>query len=270
MMRAFCQMKAGRIAVPRRTRNDRRRYRFAAGLLVILFLTGCGSLAGPTGEAVASPTPAENQVAVGSTEAPAPLPETGTSPQPALEATVPSTQVPSTAVQASETQAPAVGPTCTSPADLTPAMTEGPYYKAGSPERASLLEPGIPGERLVITGYVLTPDCQPIANALLDFWQADGQGVYDNAGYRLRGHLFTDQAGRYQIETVVPGEYPGRTEHIHVKIQPPGGDILTTQLFFPGVQRNETDRIFSPELLVEVEGTGNGIQALFNFVVNAQ
>src|SRR5437773_2103220 len=75
---------------------------------------------------------------------------------------------------------------------ITPAVTEGPYYKAGSPERTDLLEAGIPGTKLVITGYVYDRNCQPIAGAWLDFWQADGNGQYDNSGYKLRGHQFTD------------------------------------------------------------------------------
>ena len=89
------------------------------------------------------------------------------------------------------------------------------------------------GERLIVTGYVLDQDCKPVAGALLDFWQADGEGVYDNEGYRLRGRQYTDAEGRYRLETVIPGEYPGRTEHIHVKAQAPGGRVLTTQLYFP-------------------------------------
>ena len=72
--------------------------------------------------------------------------------------------------------------------DLTPAQTKGPYYTPNTPERASLIEPGITGTRLVVTGYVLTTGCKPVARALLDFWHADDQGQYDNAGYRLRGH----------------------------------------------------------------------------------
>src|SRR5262245_5398486 len=98
-------------------------------------------------------------------------------------------------------------PSCTDHDNVTPAQTEGPYYKRNSPQRTSLLEPGITGTKIVITGFVLATDCQPIAQALVDFWQADAQGGYDNAGYRLRGHQFTDAAGRYTLETVIPGLY---------------------------------------------------------------
>lgn len=81
---------------------------------------------------------------------------------------------------------------CASPADLTPPMAAGPFYKPDAPERSSLVEPDMGGTRLVLSGYVLAPNCEPLPNALLDFWQADDQGQYDNAGYRLRGRQYSD------------------------------------------------------------------------------
>jgi protocatechuate 3,4-dioxygenase beta subunit len=159
---------------------------------------------------------------------------------------------------------------CTSPVTLTPAVTEGPYFKANSPERASLIGTGIAGTRLTLTGYVLTADCKPVAKALLDFWQADAQGVYDNSGYTLRGHQFTDANGRYQLETVIPGIYTGRTEHIHVKVQAPNGPILTSQLFFPNVAGNQSDSIYNPALLIKVLTNGGSMQATFNFIISSR
>jgi protocatechuate 3,4-dioxygenase beta subunit len=146
-------------------------------------------------------------------------------------------------------------------------QTEGPYYTPDTPERRSLLEEGMPGTRLILVGYVLDQNCQPIPGAWLDFWQADADGQYDNTGYTLRGHQFTDSQGRYYLETVRPGEYPGRTEHIHVKVQPPGGNVLTSQLYFPGVSQNQQDGIFDPSLIVTLEERGDYILAYFNFVV---
>jgi len=86
----------------------------------------------------------------------------------------------------------------------TPSQTEGPYYKPNTPMRASLLEPGMPGTKLVIEGSVLTTGCKPVPRAMLDFWQADATGRYDNAGYRLRGHQLTDESGRYRLEPSCP------------------------------------------------------------------
>jgi len=121
-------------------------------------------------------------------------------------------------------------PDCDDHDEPTPPETEGPFFTPNSPERTSLLESGMPGTRIVLTGRVLSPGCKPVAGALLDFWHADDSGEYDNQGYRCRGHQFTDADGRYRLETVVPGLYPGRTRHFHVKVQPKGGRVLTTQI----------------------------------------
>ena len=153
---------------------------------------------------------------------------------------------------------------------LTASQTEGPYFKTNSPERASLVTDDMQGTLLTITGQVLAQDGTPVANALLDFWQADASGAYDNSGYTLRGHQYTDENGNYTLTTVVPGLYPGRTRHIHVKVQAPGGPILTTQLYFPGEPRNNTDGIFDPSLVLDIQDNADGTQAAtFNFVVQA-
>jgi protocatechuate 3,4-dioxygenase beta subunit len=122
-------------------------------------------------------------------------------------------------------------PTCTG---LTQSQTEGPYYKPDTPQRNSLFEKGMQGTRLILVGYVLDQNCKSLPNTWLDFWQADANGEYDNAGYRLRGHQFTDAQGRYYLETILPGLYSSRPiEHIHVKVRPEGGQEITSQLYFP-------------------------------------
>lgn len=123
-------------------------------------------------------------------------------------------------------------PNCT--ATPTPAQAEGPYYKPGTPQRNSLLEPTMQGTRLLVVGYVLDQNCKPLPNTWIDFWQANANGEYDNDGYALRGHQYTDNQGRYFLETVVPGLYASRPiEHIHVKLKSPNGSELTSQLYFP-------------------------------------
>jgi protocatechuate 3,4-dioxygenase beta subunit len=156
---------------------------------------------------------------------------------------------------------------CTAPAEPLPSLTEGPYFKAGSPERTSLIEPGTAGEPLTLRGFVFDVECTPLSGAKLDFWQADSNGAYDNAGFQMRGHQFTDAAGAYVLTTVVPGLYPGRTEHIHVKVQPQGGTVLTTQLFFPDVTGNQTDRIFDSRLVIRMQHANNGWAGTFDFIV---
>jgi protocatechuate 3,4-dioxygenase beta subunit len=156
-------------------------------------------------------------------------------------------------------------PECSPKAAGTPAQTEGPFYTPNTPQRSSMREPGIKGTPLLLSGFVLTRACDPVKGALLDFWQADADGEYDNRGFRLRGHQFSDDAGRYQLETVLPGLYPGRTRHIHVKVRAPRGRVLTTQLYFPGEAANARDGIFRRELVVRPGRDA----ARFDFVVDA-
>ena len=159
-------------------------------------------------------------------------------------------------------------PECADADEPTPSMTEGPFFTPRSPRRSSLLEPGMAGTRIVLSGRVFTRDCRPVPGALLDFWHADDAGDYDNEGYRLRGHLFTDAEGRWRLETIVPGQYPGRTRHYHLKVRAPGGHVLTTQLFFPGDARNQRDGIFNPDLLMVVSDAKDGKHGRFNFVLD--
>jgi protocatechuate 3,4-dioxygenase beta subunit len=151
----------------------------------------------------------------------------------------------------------------------TIAQTEGPYFTPNSPMRTSLVETGMSGTRLVLEGQVLTRSCSPVARAMVDFWQCDNAGVYDNSGYRLRGHQFTDDSGRFRLETIVPGLYTGRTRHIHVKVQAPNRPVLTTQLYFPNEPGNSRDGIYNEALLLEDYRDASGGKAgRFDFVLN--
>lgn len=180
----------------------------------------------------------------------------------------PPTSTPARAIATVAGQPTAVRNTCRTPVSATIAQTEGPYFKAGTPQRTSLLEPGVEGTSLVIGGHVLTADCAPVAGVVLEFWQADANGTYDNGGYRLRGHLSTDAQGRYVVTTIVPGLYPGRTRHIHVKPLSPSGASLTTQLYSSNEPQNARDGIFELRLVMAVVTATDGAQmAIFDFVL---
>ncbi|WP_418958491.1 carbohydrate-binding protein [Streptomyces tritici] len=164
--------------------------------------------------------------------------------------------------------APEPTPACDDGDDPTPPQMEGPYFKPNSPLRTSLLEPGTAGIRLTVAGYVFGRACRPLSGVLLDFWQADTNGAYDNTGFRFRGHQFTDSRGSFALTTIVPGLYPGRTRHLHVKVQAPGRPVLTTQLYFPNEPRNATDQLFDPRLLMTVRDAGGAREAVFDFVLD--
>jgi len=149
--------------------------------------------------------------------------------------------------------------------ELTALQTEGPFFKPKSPERRSFIESGFHGEKLILSGVVFSRACTPVANALLDFWHSDDMGEYDNQGFSYRGHQFSDAEGRFRLETIVPARYPGRTRHIHVKVQAQGRRVLTTQVYFPGDPGNRRDPLFRDALaLRNVGGEGR-----FDFVIEA-
>jgi protocatechuate 3,4-dioxygenase, beta subunit len=131
---------------------------------------------------------------------------------------------------------------------LTPRQTEGPFYpeepiavdedltaRPGSAQRAR-------GTPLKLTGQVLDAQCQPVANALVEIWQADDNGVYKHSAasdpedldpnFQYSGKVNTDDQGKYGIKTIRPGKYPGRTPHIHFRVVLPDGQSLVTQLYF--------------------------------------
>ena len=149
--------------------------------------------------------------------------------------------------------------------ELTSPQTEGPFFKPRSPERHILMESYSEKEKIILSGVVLSRTCKPVAKALLDFWHADDMGEYDNDGFRWRGHQFTDIEGRFFLATIVPARYPGRTRHIHVKVQVPGRRVLTTQIYFPGDPGNGRDSLYRAELTMRRKGE----DARFDFVIDA-
>jgi len=100
---------------------------------------------------------------------------------------------------------------------------EGPFYKAGAPERSSI------GRGLVISGAVRTAgSCAPLPKARIEWWQVNPQGQYDDAH---RATQAADAEGQYHFETNFPIAYFGRPPHIHVKVLAPGHRPLTTQIY---------------------------------------
>lgn len=154
------------------------------------------------------------------------------------------------------------------PDEPTPELTAGPFYKPNSPLRAKLVDDHAKGKKLVVVGRVLDTTGRPVPRALLDFWHCDENGAYDNVGFRFRGHQFADDKARFKLETLYPGLYPGRTRHIHVRVQPPNGRILTTQLYFPGEPGNARDPLFRKSCLLELKETRDAVEASFAFVLS--
>ena len=149
----------------------------------------------------------------------------------------------------------------------------GPFYKAGAPFQSELCASGSGGGRkLVVTGRVLgMPECTPLADALVEVWQADERGEYSQVGARrddarclLRASMKTDAAGRYRYATIQPGEYPGRPSHIHYRVSGERYATLVTQLYFA------RSRGVPDGLVVSVSRNAQGVlQAVFDITLAA-
>jgi protocatechuate 3,4-dioxygenase beta subunit len=108
---------------------------------------------------------------------------------------------------------------------LTPEQDEGPFYIDFAQVRQDIVEDrrGVP---LALTVAVVDSNtCRPIRNAAVDIWHCDALGTYSGEPSEgsvgrtyLRGIQLTDDSGRVKFATIYPGQYPGRTTHIHVKV----------------------------------------------------
>jgi protocatechuate 3,4-dioxygenase beta subunit len=149
---------------------------------------------------------------------------------------------------------------------------EGPFFLPGSPERDDLLEAGITGTVVHLSGKVMIEGCGgPLSGALLDFWQANDAGAYDDV--KLRGHQYAGADGSYQLTTIRPGHYLNgaqyRPSHIHVKVGGVGGFLLlTTQLYFLGDEYNAIDPFIKPGLIIPFTTRADGSYDMhFDFII---
>ncbi len=153
----------------------------------------------------------------------------------------------------------------------TPAIEEGADYKPGSPGRRNIADPDVSGKKFFLEGRVKDTSGKPVANAWMDFWQADSFGKYDSESYRLRGHQYTEKDGKYRLETIRPMGYGSRAPHIHVKVRAAeNAPTLTTQLFFAGEIKNATDLVFDEFAAMEPKRYKDGERAIFDFVINTE
>jgi protocatechuate 3,4-dioxygenase beta subunit len=160
-------------------------------------------------------------------------------------------------------------PACGKDSAATPAQTAGPFYTPDSPEKADFRADDPAGSALTLHAQVLDTECRPLPGVIVDLWHADSAGRYDNDGFRLRGHQRADRAGAVRFRTVVPGKYPFRTRHFHVRLLREGRRLLTTQLYFPDEPGNARDGLFQPELLLRIAPSGSQAEAHFAFVVES-
>jgi protocatechuate 3,4-dioxygenase beta subunit len=153
------------------------------------------------------------------------------------------------------------GPPCSDDEKATPSVAADATYKQGAPARTSLVEPGLAGTPLALSGTVTGLTCGRIKGATVEIWQADARGVYDTAGFRLRGRQLTNADGAFRFDTIVPGTSGARAKHIGVHVVVPQKAEFWTELFFPDDPKNSSDGRFKKELLLKPLQAPTGRQA---------
>lgn len=167
----------------------------------------------------------------------------------------------------------------------------GPFYLPGAPVLEPPYElpyrPGETGERLAITGRVLSADGRPLPGALLDVWQADADGRYsglsDLPAGLLRGKVITGPRGRFELTTIAPGPYtvphdgpfgrllaacgwhPWRPAHVHMIVSADQHEPLITQLYLDSSDYLDSDIAGAVKDSLIVHPTRHGGQLAFDY-----
>lgn len=156
------------------------------------------------------------------------------------------------------------------PQGESPSALLGPFWRANAPDCAcgdSIARSGTPGVPLFVSGVVRDGQGRPLADAMVDVWQASPVGLYENQdptqeNMNLRGRFRTDAEGRYHFQSVRPAGYPvpvdgpcgvllkaqrrhpNRPAHLHFMVSKPGFKVLVSQVYADDDENLESDPTF--------------------------
>ncbi|MDM0033363.1 dioxygenase [Variovorax sp. J22P271] len=156
------------------------------------------------------------------------------------------------------------------PQGESPAALLGPFWRANAPlcdGGENIARSETPGVPLEVAGTVRDGAGRPVADAILDVWQASPVGLYENQDpaqqdMNLRGRFKTDAEGRFHFRSVRPAGYPvptdgpcgdllraqlrhpNRPAHLHFMVSKPGHKVLVTQVFADDDENLESDPVF--------------------------
>lgn len=165
---------------------------------------------------------------------------------------------------------------------ITPRQSEGPFYPRillsdSDADLTVFNGQTAPGEVMEMVGQLFNAKGQPLSGGQIEIWHCDPNGVYAHVGettspgFQGYGAIRTDASGNYRFRTTLPGIYPGRTRHIHVKVNSAEGQTLTTQMYFPGEPGNERDgllrRVSNPNALIARHEAGPPPRYVFDVVL---
>jgi hydroxyquinol 1,2-dioxygenase len=182
------------------------------------------------------------------------------------------------------------------PSRATPSTIEGPFHVAEPPPdmaNGSNMAASAPGIPCFVSGTVTGLAGEPIAGAMLDVWQTDGDGLYEDQrddieGPWMRALYRTRADGSYAFRTVVPiaytipmdgpvGELMNRTNmehmrpaHMHFAIEAPGYHSLVTHIFEAGDRYIDIDVVYAVKepLIVEFQKRPAGSKAPNGEIMN--
>ena len=176
---------------------------------------------------------------------------------------------------------------------------EGPYYVPNAPEQGARgtipMREDEPGPPLVWSGQIRSTDGTPLSGGSVQLWHADSNGFYSQYApglpeWNLRGTFTTGEDGRFEITTVRPAPYQIPTDgacgkliaaagwhawrpaHLHVKVNAPGHEEITAQLYFPGDEHNDDDiaSAVKPELILDPKVVEGGEEVTYDFVLDPE
>lgn len=165
------------------------------------------------------------------------------------------------------------------PAGATPNTGAGPFYRPDVPEMVAGASISLDGKgpALLVSGRVTSLGGGPVAGAVVEVWQANSEGKYENQEpdrqpeNNLRGRFRSDAQGRFSFRSVMPRGYAlpadgpvgrlmialglpqERPAHLHFRVSAERHERLTTQIFDRADPAIGRDAIFGvkPELLAE-------------------
>ena len=179
---------------------------------------------------------------------------------------------------------------CTEPTVFGPFfMEDAPQYQLGDD-----VSNGAKGEPCMVKGTIRGLDGKPVANALINVWQADADGNYDVqyaelAHPQARGILHSDSEGHFHFKTILAEAYPIPTDgpvgamlkatnnhpwrpaHLHFMIEAPGYERLITHVFRDHDQYLDSDVVFGVRstLIADWIKRADGTYSLdYDFVLN--
>ena len=181
--------------------------------------------------------------------------------------------------------------------NATESTVLGPFFVEGAPEMKmgmNIAGAGTPGDPCAVSGTVTDLQGRPVAGAVMDIWEAQGDGYYDvqkPGGLNARARFRTGADGKYWFRCVKPisypvphdgpvgkmltatGRHPMRPGHLHFKIAAPGFDTLVTHLFVKGDEYLDSDAVFGVKqsLIVDFRKLKSGeYECRYDFVLKPE